>query len=87
MIHTTQDPKYGIKDNKLVNMKTGKPIPDDEPVMIFRAKDKHASSAICNYMMDCKDLEHKSAVEKRWWQFCEFKENNPQKIKEPDTQP
>ncbi len=31
VIYPTQDPKYGIQDNKLVNLSTCIPIPDNEP--------------------------------------------------------
>ena len=86
MIHPTQDPKYGIKNNKLVNMATGKPIPDDEPVMIFRAKDRKASDAIYDYVKKCENEEHRNAARDRWVEFRKFAENNPNQMKEPDTQ-
>ena len=34
--------KYRIEGDSLVNKKTGIPIPDEEPVFVFRAKDKRA---------------------------------------------
>jgi hypothetical protein len=86
MIYKTQDPKYGIKDNKIVNMKTGKPIPDNEPIFIFRAQDTDASDVIHSYAEECSNAEHVKAVLKRWGEFCEFKEDNPSRMKEPDTQ-
>lgn len=87
MIHKTQDPKYGIKDHKLVNMKTGKPIPKDEPVMIFRAQDINASDAIYLYGQSCSDKVHAKAVLKRWEAFTNFCAENEDRMKEPDTQP
>jgi hypothetical protein len=86
MIHPTQDPKYGIKDNKLVNMKTGKPIPDDEPVMLFRAKDINASDAIHSYAEECSNKKHVAAVMERWQAFSDFCDNNEEIMSEPDTQ-
>ena len=86
MIHPTQDPKYGIKDNKLVNMKTGKPIPDDEPVMLFRAKDINASDAIHSYAEECSNKKHVVAVMERWQAFSDFCDNNEEIMSEPDTQ-
>ena len=86
MIHPTQDPKYGIKDNKLVNMKTGKPIPDNEPVMLFRAKDIRAADAILYYGQTCVNKEHFNAVGGRYMEFRNFAHNHRAQMREPDTQ-
>jgi hypothetical protein len=86
MIHPTQDPKYGIKDNKIVNMKTGKPIPDNEPIFIFRAQDINASDVIHSYAEECSNAEHVKDVLKRWQEFYNFSYNNEELMKEPDTQ-
>lgn len=85
VIHPTQDPKYGIRDNRLVNMATGEPIPDDEPVMIFRAKDVHAGFAIFEYARKCCDADHRDAVAARYVEFRNFARDNPDRMKEPDT--
>jgi hypothetical protein len=46
-----QEPKYGIdgRTARIINRATGQPIPDDEPVIIFRAKDDMALEALTAY--------------------------------------
>lgn len=85
MIHPTQDPKYGIKDNRLVNMATGEPIPHDEPVFIFRAKDKHLVPTLAEYRMRCEDDNHAKAVEQREEEIRGWQQRNTDRLKEPDT--
>lgn len=91
MRYKTQDPKYEIEVSEgwvgLVNAATGEPIPDDEPIMIWRAKDKKAVVHIWNYAETCENLEHRRAVEERATQFEIFASNHPERMKEPDTNP
>lgn len=51
-MQTEQDPKHDIVDNRIVNRKTGEPIPDDEPIFILRARDPFSTSAIEAYALD-----------------------------------
>jgi hypothetical protein len=81
----TQDPKYGIKDNRLVNIKSGKAIPEGEPVFILRAKDSHALSAISRYMDLCHDVKHVDVVHQRFNEFLDFSNDYPNLMSEPDT--
>jgi hypothetical protein len=58
-----QERKYDAVDGKIVNRATGKPIPDDEPIVIFRAKDKlavlaHKVGRILNGDPEYKDSWH-----------------------------
>jgi len=85
MIHKTQDPKYVIIENKLCNSSTHKPIPEDEPIFIFRAQDNRAGKYIHEYAQDCENDHHTHVVEKRAFEFQRFKHNHPERIKEPDT--
>ena len=73
-IYPTQDPKYGIRDNRLVNMETGKPIPTNEPVFMFRAKGKHAADILSLYGSGSKVKSHKEAVFKRARDFSKFRD-------------
>lgn len=82
-----QEPKYEIRDGRLVNRASGEAIPDDEPVMIFRARDKHAHGAILNYARLCRDEHHYGVVQDRARDFAEFAEKHPERMKEPDTAP
>lgn len=85
MMYSTQDPKYGIKDNQLVNIETGKPIPSNEPVFILRAKDVFAPQTLAYYLQFCVTVEHKQAVEQRISEFNKFQRDNPDVVKAPDT--
>lgn len=81
----TQEPKYAIVDNKIVNRKTGMAIPDDEPVIIFRAKDVNVVPMLWTYLNSCKDVHHQNVVEKRIVDFITFQHRNPGKVREPDS--
>lgn len=91
-MNPSQEPKYCIIDEhgnplpnaRIANRATGKPIPDDEPIMIFRAKDVHAQVAIASYIPALDNTDHAKAVELRFDRFQEFKEANPDRVKEPD---
>lgn len=85
-MNTTQEPKYTIENGKLVNRQSGEAIPDDEPVMIFRARDQRAASAIAFYYRGVIDDEHRTAVGLRLAQFNAWAEAHPDRMKEPDTQ-
>lgn len=80
-----QEPKYGIRDNRLYNRASGEFIPFDEPVFIFRARDWHAAPAIAGYMVRLVPSEHRIAVEGRMRDFATFARENPARMKEPDT--
>lgn len=82
----SQEPKYTVSQGRLVNRSTGKPIPDDEPVFILRAKDRVAVYAIMAYRAQCTgNPEHHDAVDARVGDFLRFKEMHPQRMKSPDT--
>lgn len=90
----TQDPKYDIEvemdqdspsEAYLVNTETGKPIPEDEPIFIFRAKDKLASQPIAHYRQLVPTSEHKECVLIREREFIKFSRDFPKRMKMPDT--
>ena len=81
----TQEPKYTIQDGQLVNRSSGEAIPSDEPVMIFRARDRHAEAMIHYYAELVTDEEHKIIVKERADDFARFRRKNPERMKEPDT--
>ena len=85
------DTKYGIGDcdSALINLASGKAIPPDEPIMIFRAQDKLALTAIEAYARAVENagtavhpLTTQSAAE-RFMKFCEFQREHPERVKEP----
>jgi len=75
--------KYEIKDNRIVKRSNQVPIPDEEPLFIFRAKDRKALAALLAYSMILDDLAQKEAVMKSVNDFREFQEQNPDKMAEP----
>jgi hypothetical protein len=82
-----QEPKYtaSSKTGRLVNRSTGIAIPDDEPVMVFRAKDKHAIGALMYYLQLCDNPDHRAVVKSRIQDFQAFAAANPERMKEPDS--
>lgn len=82
-----QEPKYttATKDGRIVNRATGKPIPDDEPVFILRGQDFLAAAALQAYLNQIENHEHAAAVQKRIDAFEDFADENPARMKQPDT--
>jgi hypothetical protein len=82
-----QEPKYtaSSKTGRLVNRSTGIAIPDDEPVMVFRAKDRHAIGAIAYYLQLCANPDHRAVIKSRMSDFQAFAAANPERMKEPDS--
>ena len=83
----SQEPKYDARDGRIVNRRTGESIPDDEPIFVFRAKDRRALTALTAYYAAIIDAEHARAVAARIESFKAFALANPDKMKEPDTGP
>lgn len=81
-----QDPKYRFEEGRVVNRQSGEAIPDDEPVMVFRARDIHASLLIAYYHAMITNPDHKTAVSARIADFERFAEEHPERMKEPDTE-
>jgi hypothetical protein len=82
-----QESKYTVNGHAIVNRASGEEIPADEPVFIFRARDKWAAGVLGDYATLVEDPAHKAAVEERFIQFGEWAEAHPERMKEPDTQP
>ncbi len=61
----SQEPKYGIRNGQIVNRESGAPIPDDEPIFVFRAKDRLAVRILTGYFSAIEDPEHARAVAAR----------------------
>ena len=82
-----QERKYDIVNNQIVNRSTGVPIPDDEPIMIFRAKDRKTIGMLIAYQAMCEDENHKAVVQGRMEDFIEWQSKNQDIVKEPDSSP
>lgn len=85
------DPKYNFADNCIYNAASGEMIPEDEPVMVFRARDVHALHVINHYLFLLSEAEgdddHILAVLKRKNAFFDFRARHADRMKEPDTEP
>ncbi|MDA8350897.1 MAG: hypothetical protein M0038_19250 [Pseudomonadota bacterium] len=81
----SQEPKYDVRDGRIVNRRTGQPIPDDEPVFIFRAKDRRALTALTAYYAALVDPKHAKAVAARIESFKAFAAKHPERMCERDS--
>jgi len=75
--------KYKIKDSRLVKRSNEVPIPEDEPLFVFRAKDRKALAALVGYNLVLDNLDQKEAVTKSINDFRQFQKDNPEKMGEP----
>jgi len=84
-----QEPKYTVNGSAIVNRASGEAIPADEPVFIFRARDRKALRALTVYgaAVALGSFEHWDAVSERIADFSRFAAAHPERMKEPDTHP
>lgn len=80
-----QEPKYYFADGKVINRASGEVIPEDEPIFIFRARDRKAVKALRAYADACGKIDQEDVVLSRVKQFEHFARDNPDRMKEPDT--
>jgi hypothetical protein len=83
---TKQEPKYTTTQHgRLCNRSTGKPIPDDEPVFVLRAKDANAAKTLQAYIDLCQNPDHRAVAKSRLLDFMAFALKHPDLMKEPDS--
>ena len=80
------DPKYRIEGDEILNM-SGVPIPEDEPLILFRAHDRHALAMLHFYRELCKkdgctDF-HMRGIDNRIDAFGEFADIHPDRMRQP----
>lgn len=82
-----QEPKYttATASGRIVNRATGKPIQDDEPIMIFRAQDKNVVPMLWSYYDTCVNADHRAVIKSRIADFERFAKEHPERMKEPDS--
>lgn len=80
-----QEPKYTVRDGRVVNRASGEAIPEDEPFFVFRARDLYAVAALDHYADIVGQGEHRDAVIARIKDFEIFAGTHPERMKEPDT--
>ena len=78
---------FHIENNRLVKTSNGEPVPDDEPVFVFRARDLQALGALNYYIVLCMnahlDPDRISQVRKCRDRFQDFKAVHPDRMKNP----
>ena len=81
------DPKYQIEDNQIVKVITGEAIPLNEPLILFRARDRHALAMLHYYRLVCVSDEctdfHIAGIDNRIKAFQEFARQHPESMKQP----
>lgn len=75
--------KYKIQDGQLVKRIGEKPVPDNEPLFILRAKDRKALATLVAYNMILDNLDQKAEITKSINDFRRFQEEYPEKMAEP----
>lgn len=81
-----QDPKYSFAAGGVWNRQSGEQIPLDEPVFVFRARDRKAVARLIEYAEQVDNPEHQRAVFERVEDFNGFAAAHPERMKEPDTE-
>lgn len=85
------DPKFNFETSpeggRIISRDSG-PIPLDEPVFIFRARDVHAIPVLDAYLQACAGgpTQHVRAISARIAEFMEFARRHPERMKAPDTE-
>jgi hypothetical protein len=77
------DRKFMWDGERFVNRVSGEPIPDDEPVILFRARDDHALSVLYYYYDLAQDPHHRQAIQDRIDEFTRYRNAHPERMKEP----
>lgn len=80
--------KYAVdtETGSIINRQSGEPIPEDEPLMLFRGKDIRVPSMLVAYMAECLDPMHREAVARRMVEILRWQRTHPTRTKEPDTE-
>lgn len=78
-----QDRKFAFRNGQFVNRVSGEPIPHDEPIIIFRARDHHSIHVLREYLTMATDEHHRQAIRDRMAEFAAYAEAHPERMKEP----
>ncbi len=80
--------KYGPTSSRhIVNLVSGQEIPEDEPLLLLRARDKNALPLIVYYREVCRDQGcndlHLAGIAQIINEFERFQSDHPERMKEP----
>lgn len=74
---------------RLVNSQTLVAIPREEPLFVFRARDKYAVRVLKSYLQVCTNgecsREHLKGIEKKIEEFQKYGLTHPDRMKEPGS--
>jgi hypothetical protein len=81
------DGKFHVKGSKIIKTSSGEVVPEDEPLMLFRARDHLALSLLVYYrrlseLDGCTDY-HMAGVDARIAKFVQFANDHPERMKQP----
>lgn len=80
------DGKFHIEGEKVIHV-SGREVPEDEPLFLFRARDRYAVSVLTTYRKTCQDAgctEYQIAgIQAAINAFLKFREEHPERMKEP----
>lgn len=83
------DTKYHVEGDQIIKTGNGQPIPDDEPMILFRAKDRLAIPMLRAYRAICVEDGctdyHLNGLDKLIQDFGTFKEAHPERMKQPGS--
>lgn len=79
----SEDRKFKFENGRFINRVSGEAIPDDEPVILFRARDKHALAVLDYYLGLAEDGHHRTAIRDRITEFADYRAAYPERLKEP----
>lgn len=80
----TQAYPYEITEDGIVSTLTGEIIPADEPVVIFRAQDRHLPDTLTEYMRRCSSHSKRISMATKYKAVLGWQHQNEDKVKEPD---
>jgi len=81
------DPKFHIEGDQIIKTSNGDPIPEDEPLMLFRARDRNALAVLYEYrrlcVLDgCNDFQM-DGIHNRILAFEKFRDTQSERMKQP----
>jgi hypothetical protein len=79
------DGKFGVLNNKIVNLVSLQEIPEDEPLFLLRARDSHAYDTLMHYLRlnaGGDDL-HQEGIMQVIRRFIAFATDHPERMKQP----
>jgi hypothetical protein len=78
-----EDRKFKFENGRFINRVSGEAIPDNEPVILFRARDRHAVELLNFYWKLATDEHHREAISDRIEEFLAYRAAHPERVKEP----